>query len=97
MKLILKAATIAALSLTAACEVKVDDNLSSRIDNHADAFENGVEGLAAGAENAIEGAGAVVEEQAGRIENGVDVDVKLGNGDADANRADANAAGGNAQ
>ena len=97
MKLVLKAAAIAALSLTAACEVKVDDNLASRLDNHADTLENGVEGLAAGAENALEGAGAAIENQADRIENGVDVDVKLGGGDPNSSEAASNAAAGNAQ
>jgi phage-related protein len=91
MKLILKAAALAALSLTAACEVKVDQNLASRVDNHADAFENGIEGLAAGAENAVEGAGAAIESGADRIGNGVNVDVKMDGNDADANTADANA------
>ena len=79
-----KAIIVAALLLTAGCEVNVDNNLEASIDNQAEALGDDLENAAEDAGNTLEDAGNAIENKVDALENGVDVDVNIGGGRDDA-------------
>lgn len=83
-----KAALFPILALAAAgCQVNVDENTATRIDDATDRLENAAESAAAGAENAAEDAAATVEGAADKIGNvDVDVGVRTDGNDSAANK-----------
>jgi len=90
MKTIGKAIGVAALLLTAGCEVNVDNNLEAALDNQADALGQDIENVADGAGNAIDAAGDAIDNQIDKIDNGIDIKVDL-DGKNDAAAANTNA------
>lgn len=78
MKIVPRATAVSALLLVAGCNVQVDRNLQSEMENQADAFERDLQNVGAAASNAIDRAGDSIENQAGAIDNGIDVDIGIG-------------------
>jgi hypothetical protein len=93
MNRILTAAATLGLALLAACEVNVDQNLQSKIENGAENLGNTLESAAGDAGNTLGAAGDVIANGANDIGNRVDVNVDLsrdGNGAVAANASTAN-------
>ena len=96
MRRIVSAAAILGLGLLGACNVNVDDKTEAAAENSAESLGNSIESIAEDAGNTLEStagvvgnelekAGDAIDDQAGDLRNGVDVDIKVGDGKADAN------------
>lgn len=84
MKTFGKTIGVAALLLTAGCEVNVDNNLEAALDNQAEALGEDIENAAQGAGNAIDRAGDAIDDKIDAIDNGFDIDVNINGRDNDA-------------
>jgi hypothetical protein len=78
MKIARNLALGAALLLTGACQVNVDEDFQSNLENQVEAMESDIENATRDAERSVENAADAIEGQAGRLENGIDVDVDFG-------------------
>ena len=74
MKIVAKAVAVAAIALTAGCEVNVDNNVAAA----AEEIGNDLEAAAEDAGNTIGEAGDAVGNQVSAVTNNVDVDVDVG-------------------